>query len=148
MTTDRRLPEERRLKILNEGDQQAEISLMYSTVEPYWLRAELEGLSLDYQDVDLFACLSNLRRDLEGKGTLICCAGARRDVATSGMTRQMSGGRLAYVHPPDRRPGETDLVNIFDPAPSELVCTLREQAEAIRSIRARVSELLEDGAAG
>src|SRR5438552_3307099 len=69
-----------------------------------------------YAGGDLLGCLTVVRGRLEEEGLLICCQGARPLVAPSGMTRQMSNGRLAY--PLRRSPPLTDadLVDIFAPA--------------------------------
>jgi hypothetical protein len=61
-----------------------------------------------------FKALIELRRELSKVGLVPLCAGARRDVFPSGMSRSMGGGRKAYVTKPGLRPNSKDLVDIFD----------------------------------
>src|SRR5262245_40134728 len=64
---------------------------------------------------DLFYCLLSLRQYLESRGLLLCCQGARRNVSPSGMTRQMSSGRLAYLLKPGVELSDDDLIDVFMP---------------------------------
>ena len=74
---------------------------------------------------DLFEALIALRRDIEAQGGRLLCAGARRDVYSSGMARSMGNARKAYV----MKLGEpaTVMVDIFDHADPNLVSTIDEQ---------------------
>jgi hypothetical protein len=85
-----------------------------------------------YAGFDLLECLEVLRRELEEDNLLLCCQGARPTVFPSGMTRQMSNGRLAY--PLRRFPPLTDadLIDIFAPAQFSEVGTIEEQRQAVR----------------
>lgn len=87
-----------------------------------------------FSGVDLFDCLLSLREALEGRGLLLCCQGARRNVSPSGMTRQMSNGRLAYLLRPEVRASDDDLVDIFAPADCADVASIAEQKAEIRKI--------------
>lgn len=75
---------------------------------------------------DLFGALIALRQDLEQRGGKLLCAGARRDVYPSGMSRSMGGARQAYFI----KLGEpaTVLVDIFDRADASDVGTIDEQS--------------------
>lgn len=90
--------------------------------------------SRQYPGADLFDCLLSLREDLESRGLLLCCQGARRNVSPSGMTRQMSNGRLAYVLLPGRQASDDDLVEVFAPAACDDVVAVVEQKEEVKKI--------------
>jgi hypothetical protein len=74
---------------------------------------------------DLFDALINLRKELEGKGVRLLCAGARRDAFPSGMARSMGGARKAYIF--ELGKSATELVDIFADAVPDQVCTVDEQ---------------------
>ncbi len=76
---------------------------------------------------DYFECLVSIRRSLEKNDLAICCQGARKDVWASGMARDMGAGLRAYVLKEGRKASIDDLVDIFDPAPAEVVATVAEQ---------------------
>ncbi|GAB3175511.1 hypothetical protein GCM10027059_49180 [Myceligenerans halotolerans] len=101
---------------------------------PSVVRMSLSEPPLDrvYAEVDLWECLKSIRGDLERLGILVCCQGARRNVLPSGVNRQMSDGRLAYLIQAGRTPSDDDLVDIFDPAECADVVTIDEQLLAIR----------------
>lgn len=87
-----------------------------------------------YEEVDLLECLKAIRRDLEGMDLLLCCQGARPNVFPSGMTRQMTDGRLAYALQAGKMPSDDDLVDIFAPADCSDVVTLEAQLAAMRKL--------------
>jgi hypothetical protein len=78
---------------------------------------------------DLFEAMIGLRKELEGLGCLLLCAGARADVFPSGMSRSMAGGRKAYVTRLGMPAGRSDVVDIFDYAGPESVGTVEQQRE-------------------
>jgi hypothetical protein len=88
-----------------------------------------DGRTAEYQASDMYLALQKLRMELEAEGIRLLCAGARPDVAPSGMSRDMGGGRKAYVHPVGGPPALPDLLDIFDYAASELVGTVQEQRD-------------------
>lgn len=94
---------------------------------PWNLTLHLQDAVREIQGRDLFDALMNLRRDLERAGVRVLCAGARCNVFPSGMSRSMSAGRKAYRlimgHPAAGR----DLVDIFEPADEQDLCTVEEQ---------------------
>ncbi|GAA4179348.1 hypothetical protein GCM10022252_00720 [Streptosporangium oxazolinicum] len=81
--------------------------------------------------VDLFECLIEIRKDLESKGILLCCQGARPDVFPSGMARQMGDGRFAYHLRRDRKITSEDMVDIFSPAEPSEVVSIEDQRNAV-----------------
>lgn len=90
-----------------------------------------EGVSVRGEARDLFAALAAARRELEAHGVQLACNGARREVYPSGMQRQATQGRRAYVltSPPNaaRLP---PTVDIFAVAPeSSVLATVDEQRE-------------------
>jgi len=80
-----------------------------------------------FEAADLFGALVLLRASLEKNGRFIACNGARRDVFPSGMAREMSRGRKAYILKPGVRPSREDLVDIFDRADADRIGTVSEQ---------------------
>ncbi|WP_327149976.1 hypothetical protein [Nocardia sp. NBC_01329] len=82
-------------------------------------------------DDDYLSRLLAVREYLEARGQLLCCQGARPDVWPSGMLRQFENGRRAYVLDHDRRGGEFETVDIFAPAPAEVVVSVVEQGKAV-----------------
>jgi hypothetical protein len=91
-----------------------------------------DGVVTTHTGSDLFECLQSIRRSLESDGLLLCCQGARSLVFPSGMSRQMSNGRLAYPLQRDPPLSDADLVDIFLPAELSEVATVDEQLEAVR----------------
>jgi len=79
-----------------------------------------------FEGDDLFSALIALRRELEPSGGRLLCAGSRRDVYPSGMSRSMGSARQAYLI----KLGEpaTVLVDIFDRADARDVGTIDEQS--------------------
>jgi hypothetical protein len=102
------------------------VTLSPSPAPPWTLT--FSGLGIrdrEYRDEDLFDALIALRRELDAAGCRLLCAGARRDVFPSGMSREMGGARKAYIC----RLGSPahQLVDIFDEALPEQVGTVDEQ---------------------
>ncbi|MEW1568938.1 hypothetical protein AB0454_39020 [Streptomyces sp. NPDC093509] len=92
------------------------------------------GFEQVYEDVDLLECFKSARRDLENRGLLLCCQGARSNVFPSGMTRQMTDGRLAYSLEAGKELSDDDLVDIFAPADCSEVVSLEDQLSAMRDL--------------
>jgi hypothetical protein len=80
-----------------------------------------------FREADLYRAMQALREYLEAKGCQLLCAGARPDVAPSGMSRSMGGGREAYVLHLGKQ--ATELVDIFDYAAPAFVGTVQKQRE-------------------
>ncbi len=122
-------------KVFIQRDSQiTECSIEFSTTPPWELRllGETNGV-VEYscKGEDLFDCLTELRlQNLEKRGSLILCNGARFDVYPSRMSRQMSGGRKAYIMRIGQPSRRTDLVDIFDPVEDfSSVATVAEQKD-------------------
>jgi hypothetical protein len=109
---------------------------LHIAVEAPWsLKLVCDGSVFQAQEFDIFECLIAIRRQLEPMNWVLCCAGARADVWPSGMSRDMSGGRRAYVHVAGRRPSFEDLVDIFDPADCGDVVSVDAQKLSIKELR-------------
>lgn len=80
-------------------------------------------------EADVYSSLQHIRMQLEGVGILLLCNASRRNVRPSGLARQMGAGRKAYKLSMAIRPSFDDLVDVFDVAPKEDVCTIAEQEE-------------------
>lgn len=76
-----------------------------------------DGRRIAADGEDLFGALLNLRRQLDRDGIRIGVAGALARVWPSGMSSQMSNGRIAYLFNDDRIPISTiDVLGPVDPA--------------------------------
>jgi hypothetical protein len=129
------MSERRQLKIVGpDGVHTVEATV--ATEPPWTLALRMpEGKVATAEAPDLFAALMTIRQQLENAGVLVCCQGARPDVYPSGMSSQMSGGRLAYHLHAGRRSTADDLVDILDPADCSNVVTVQQQREAVRQLR-------------
>jgi hypothetical protein len=95
---------------------------------PPWKLAFSGGRhTVECEGADLFEALARLREELAKLGVMPLCAGARRDVFPSGMSRSMGGGRKAYLTRLGYRTGPADLVDIFDVA-RENISSVADQA--------------------
>ena len=109
--------------------------LTIEDASPWQLRLECGGIQYSSEGLDLFESLTSLRRQLEADGLALCVEGARSDVFPSGMSRQMSGGRMAYRIVRGRRSGPDDVVDVFDPTCCDSVVGVDEQLAAVRALR-------------
>jgi len=119
-----------------------EFAVDVSQGEPWRIEfAGFEGARRRFEAADLFEALRAMREDLERDGYRLLCAGARPDVAASPMSRQMGGGRKAYVMRLGQPAATADLIDIFDDAAPAAVGTVAEQrayfAAWTRSLRAQ-----------
>jgi hypothetical protein len=88
-----------------------------------------EGALHSYDAPDAFAAMQLMREELEAQGIKLLCAGARKDVWPSAMSRDMGGGRKAYVQRLGEKATQGDLVDIFDFADFALIGTVEQQRE-------------------
>jgi hypothetical protein len=95
---------------------------------PPW-KLVLSGLpnTLEGSGKDCFAALTSVRESLEKMGARLLCQGCRPDVYPSGMSRDMGGGRKAYINKLGAPALRTDIIDIFDYAEPEAVGTVAEQ---------------------
>jgi hypothetical protein len=110
----------------------------YTTADRSTLVLRFETRRLEVEGSDLIDCLLQVRRQLEAEGYQILCKGARRDLSPSGMSRQMSSGRLAYILDAYGRGYPEGIVCILDPDDSDEVTTIDEQVENVRRLRERL----------
>ncbi|MGW2185584.1 hypothetical protein [Streptomyces sp. NPDC001719] len=121
-----------KLECARDGEVAEVIFISPSDAPPYELKVfRGDGSEASYPGDNLFACLLNLRRELEGQGLLLCCQGARRDVTNSGMQAQMTGGRFIYTFDAGSRKVNEETVDILAPARLDEVVTVEEQRVAI-----------------
>lgn len=95
--------------------------------DDYLVACKLPGLNdvLTSQASDCFAALQGIRRKAEERGWRICCAGSRKNVWPSGMSRDMGGGFKAYVLTLGEQ--ARSMVNILDPDKPESYCSVADQ---------------------
>jgi hypothetical protein len=84
-----------------------------------------------FRETDLYKAMQALRKHLEAKGGQLLCAGARPDVVPSGMSRDMGGGRKAYVIQLGKQ--ATEFVDIFAYAEPAAVGTVQQQREFVEA---------------
>ena len=84
---------------------------------------------------DLFDCLLELRERAAESGYRICVVGARRDAWPSGMSSDMVGAALVYVHRLGHPADGGDLQPIFADAPCDSVGSIEEQRESMEQWR-------------
>jgi hypothetical protein len=85
------------------------------------------GEPLSVEAGDCFEGLRLIRRQLDRENLRLCCAGARRDVWSSGMQRDMGMGLTAYVLTVPRTEQRPPVVGIFDAAETDTVATVADQ---------------------
>jgi hypothetical protein len=104
--------------------------LSYSAQPPWQMSlAAADVVNLQCEERDLFECMVVLRRHLQKQRWSLLCSGARKDVYPSGMSREMSGGQMAYRHKPGVGPAREDLVDIVDYTPPDSIGTPEEQRQ-------------------
>jgi hypothetical protein len=87
----------------------------------------LDGRVWSAEAGDTFACLIELRREMEPLGIRLCCNGSRRDAWASGMQRDMGGGESVYLCAGVPRGTQPPEVLTLDWAPAWQVVTVAEQ---------------------
>lgn len=81
------------------------------------------------KDLDFFAAMCQIRKELEVEGWRPICYGSSRNVYPSGMCRDMGRGLQAYKLQLGRRAVTADLVGIFDNGPDVEPASLEEQEQ-------------------
>jgi hypothetical protein len=82
-----------------------------------------------FVESDIFGSLIQARLELEHKGFLLCCQGARPNVFPSGMLKQMNDGRVA--HALDHPLSEDGGVDCFADADPSEVGTVEQQRQFV-----------------
>lgn len=97
---------------------------------PILMTFSAQGMSaIEVQGNDLFECMKNMRRHLEGASILLLCNGARIDSYPSQMSRQMGRAGMVYITEFGKQTTQECLVNIFDPAPRDKIGSVEAQRE-------------------
>ncbi len=105
----------------------------FTTTKPWKLRFSLNSeVQYEIEGTDLFDCLAKLRENLDKRHLMLLCNGSRVDVYPSSMMRQMSGGRIAYIHRLGKHCTNEDVVDIFDFAEANMIGTVQEQKSYYR----------------
>ncbi|MCK9195169.1 MAG: hypothetical protein M0P19_14995 [Nevskia sp.] len=86
--------------------------------------------SLSFVTDNLFSALLEFRRRIEWEGYMLLCNVARKDAYPSRMALQMGGGRKVYLLKHGKQAKQEDLVDAFEEASIEQVCTVAEQQAA------------------
>jgi len=89
-----------------------------------------QGAIFEARGDDYLDCLMLTREHLEADERLLCCQGAQPDVWPSGLLRQFSNGRQAYLLDRERQ-GEPVVVDIFAPADPTTVVSIIVQRDAV-----------------
>jgi hypothetical protein len=82
-----------------------------------------------------FDCLCQIREVLEKQNLFLLCQGAVKNVYPSGMSISMGLGVMAYRLEMGMQAQRSTLVNIFDSATADDVCTVVEQRSFFDSWR-------------
>ena len=118
----------KKINLSKKGKEQGCLISYEKGTEPCVLTyTDIEFCEKNFEGVDLFDALNNLRLFLESEGWLLICTGSRIDAYPSGMSRQMSNGRKAYLHEMNVKPEKKSVVDIFTNAPLEKIGTINEQ---------------------
>ena len=83
------------------------------------------------EETDWFRALQNLRRQFEKRKIELLCNGSRKEIWPSGMSRDMGGGKMAYICEPGK-PG-IGSVDIFETSPDIKYSTVDEQEKYIKN---------------
>ncbi|WP_353399356.1 hypothetical protein [Hydrogenophaga sp. 5NK40-0174] len=100
---------------------------LFESAETYRIDMHWENQLLFANADDWFQALQAIREQLEPQSAFLCCQGARLNVYPSGMSRDMGGGRMAYVLVMEEHAQPARLVDIFDPADDSDFSTVAEQ---------------------
>lgn len=114
---------------LPEGGEQEWLA-RFSDEEPWFLEVTSPGEDLYFATADnLFEALRQVRRQLEAKGILLCCNGARANARPSGLLASY-GADFVYLIPAKRLPTRHDIVPLFGLAPAAMIVSVAEQDQA------------------
>ncbi len=118
------------IKILFSDGSIDSCAIDVSRVEPWKIILRQSRLgTLESEAPNLCEALSLLRKQLESQSCQLLCNGSRRNVIVSGMSRQMSGGRKAYVVNLGEPASRESIVDIFDYAGPNEVSSIKDQQE-------------------
>lgn len=117
-----------KIPLVDSKGSQGFCTLKISEREPWIIEFEhLLPKKQTFHGKDLFDSLIQLRLYLEKNNYLLLCNGARVDVYPSGMSRDMSNGRLAYITKLGESTTKDSIVDIFDEANQINVGTVEQQ---------------------
>jgi hypothetical protein len=93
----------------------------------YTLRCEYANRTIAAKADDLFDALCEIRRVLAQDNLFPFCYGSSMNVFPSGMSREMSGGLLAYRMEKGKQARTEDIVSIFAAGDDVRVTTVEDQ---------------------
>jgi hypothetical protein len=115
-----------------KGEQKILGALTWTEKPPWRIMLEIPGEeTFESISYDLFECLKEIRLNMAPHRLTVCVAGARRDAWPSGMSGDMGGAALVYIHRIGRQPSYEDLVSIFSDASCEMIGSVDEQSEFV-----------------
>jgi hypothetical protein len=119
-----------KVQLLDPAGSVSEAELSFSVQKPWRMELRTQsGMEFISTARDLFASMQEIRTGLEVPGYKLLCNGARLDVFPSGMSRDMSGGMVAYVLTMGKYTTPEDIVRIIDPAAPEQIASVMQQEE-------------------
>jgi hypothetical protein len=124
------MTEARKLNILFPDSSIRQCLIEIAEKEPWVISLSQPDLgSHCFEGENLSRALVLALKFLEGMGCKLLCNGARTNVVVSGMSRQMGGGRKAYIAYIGEQARREDMVDIFDDADLSLIGTMAQQSE-------------------
>lgn len=116
-------------------------ALVNVTTEPLQMRFECAGFNPKvFSGRDFFSAFAKLREWLEESHIKLLCNGARVDVYPSGMSRDMGGGRKAYVLCVGQPARRIDQVDVLEYAPVEKIGSIKEQKQFYEKWKASMAD--------
>jgi len=118
----------KQIHIMRDNGDVSECVLSISQLPPW--QVVFNGLKYKekiFSGEDLFVAMIAMRLELEKDGYAVLCNGARKDIVPSRMSRQMSGGRKAYVIKMGHAACMDQMLDIFDYTDSKLITTVEQQ---------------------
>lgn len=117
----------RTLYIADANGEKASINISFPETHPWYLDVESDLVAERYEGEDLIEALTQFWLDLEKANKSLLCVGCMKNAFSSRMSRNMSGGRKAYMLKMGEAATLDSLRDIFDSAPANEVGRVGEQ---------------------
>ncbi len=122
------------IHLVGGADDESGVLTKSQSGEDFTLSFLVRGRAIEATSSDFFAALCEIRQVLAADGLIPFCYGASQNVYPSGMSRQMSGGVVAYQltlgKPND---ASTKRVNIFQAGPDVIPASVDSQQAFFRA---------------
>lgn len=116
------------LETIDSAGRRETLALTPAPHRPYTLSVQHpDGSTKLYTEWFLWHNLLALRQDLELQNRLLLCNGSRPNAVVSGMSLDMTGGRIAYLARLGQPVTRDSTADIFLPAPPAAVGSIAEQ---------------------